>query len=118
MTETLYDYINVIYVNNVKTLQKVGATNSIQDALNYAVINADLDTVKHLVDIGANVQDNNHTALQNATLIKSPKYGNLEIIEYLIKQGCNVDVIKDTAHPIVRKWLKTNFPKLAIKTYF
>lgn len=111
MSEKLYDYIKLIYVNNVKTLQENGKTNSIQEALNYAVANADLDTVKHLINMGANVQDNNHMALQSATLMKSPKYGNLEIIEYLINMGANVDVIRDTAHPIISKWIKDKFSK-------
>lgn len=109
MNETVYDYVKVIYVHNIKTLQKNGTTTDIQDALNYAVINADLDTVKILVDSGANVQENNSFALQNATLMKSSTYGNLEIIEYLVNQGANVDVIKNTAHPVIRKWLKDKF---------
>lgn len=110
-----HEYIRVLYINNEKQIHKYGATPDIQKALNYAVSNADLDTVKTFVEKGADVKFENSIALQCAAIIKSPTFGNLDIISYLVEQGADVNVIRHTAHPVVSKWIKENHPNKTIK---
>lgn len=48
-----YDYVRVFFVNGQKEIYKNGTTEDIQEALNYAVMNADVETVKEFVTLGA-----------------------------------------------------------------
>lgn len=77
----------------------------LQSGLNYATRKSTLDMVKVLVQAGADPAYDNSHALLGATLMKSPLYGNLEIIEYLVESGADIQTITDTAHPIIMKWI-------------
>lgn len=109
MNTKKYDFIRIFFNNGQKEIHKCGTTEDIQEALNYAVINADLDTVKEFVKLGAKVDYNNSMALQVATMIKSPYYSNEKILQYLINEGANVDSIRDTMHPAINQWIKDNY---------
>lgn len=79
----------------------------LQDALVYAANQSKINVVKYLVGIGAEVAYDDNRALKCAALIKSPYYGNLEVIEYLVNHGADVKAIEGTLHPIVQEWVKT-----------
>lgn len=105
-----YDYVRVFFVNGQKEIYKNGTTEDIQEALNYAVMHADVETVKEFVTLGAKVEYNNSMALQVATMIKSPYYTNEEMLKYLINEGANVESIRNTRHPAIAQWIEDNYP--------
>lgn len=87
----------------------------LQGALVYAANQSKINIVKYLVEIGADVAYDNNRAIKNAALIKSPYYGNLEVIEYLAHKGADVNAIKDTMHPIVQDWVKAYLALYAVQ---
>lgn len=109
MNEKKYELIRIFY--NKDQIEKIvnGTTDNIQDALNYAVMHANLETIEHFVKLGADVKYNNSTVLLYATMIKSPYYTNEKILKYLINQGANIEVIRNTRHPAISKWIDDNY---------
>jgi ankyrin repeat protein len=60
--------------------------------LRWSAENGQLETVKYLIEQGANIHANNDWALR-----WSARYGQLEIIKYLVEQGADIHADDDEA---------------------
>lgn len=108
MDRNLNYYIQNGDLKSIKEMVESGfdIKTDLQAALSEAAHKSQIDLVKYFVSIGAVIDANENHALRIATMMKSPYYGNLEVIDYLVKNGADVDAIKDTRHPVIKEWLE------------
>ena len=67
--------------------------NNITDKLHRACATGDLDLVKSLIESGYDIEISNSSGW--TPLIYASRFGNLEIVNYLIYNGANIEVRVD-----------------------
>jgi len=93
-SETITELIKACREGNLEEVKRlVGKSSHLyNEALSCAVIQGDLETVKHLIEEGADIHVQDDAALKWAVI-----YGYADIVKYLIEKGANVHVQDDFA---------------------
>ncbi|AKI80641.1 putative ankyrin repeat protein [Acanthamoeba polyphaga mimivirus] len=86
-------YILWLKNNNHNIFDKLAITiNSLNSQLVNNCKTGNLNMVKYLIDLGADIKSDN-----NSAVIYASKNGHLEVVEYLVSQGANIRANKDLA---------------------
>ena len=103
MTQSFFDAVKANNLEKVKYLVSLGADIRSTDdyAIRWASLNGHLEMVKYLVSLGADIRSRDDWAVQMAS-----RNGHLEMVKYLLSLGADISKITPEHKKYILSWRK------------